>query len=170
MKEETVIILIVAGVALLFWATSSGLLKVTGGAVPVGNTGILAPQPSQNYSGYLAASTAPGVSSALNSIIGGLGTSLGAWLSPSGSPPPPVGQGASSASPSGAAQPIGVPNPAIQPTSISPSASLVGPTLVGPQIPPLDGTSYDATLGSAYDYNGLSAANSFDPSYSLMES
>jgi hypothetical protein len=38
-------------------------------------------------------------------------------------------------------------------------------TLVGPQIPP--DVQYNATPGSAFDYSGLAADNSYDPNASL---
>jgi hypothetical protein len=163
MKDETIIVLVVAAVAVFFWAASRGLFGV--GLGPTGlvanpQTGVQSgainvPQPSSNYSGYLAASTAPGVSSALNSIIGGIGGGLAAWLSPSGSNPPTVSQGASPNSPSGAAQPQTMDIP-------------LSGTLVGPQISPIMGLSYAGnTIGSAFDYQALADANSYDSNYDL---
>ena len=151
MKENTVIILVVAVAALLFWAISTGLLKT---GVNVGG-GIVAPQPSQNYSGYLAASTAPAVSGALSNAVFGLSSAFTSWLHPSGgsSAPTPAGQQASATSPAGPAQPAG-----------STYASY-DDSLVGPQIDPI--MSYGATPGSAFDYSGLAASNAYDPSYSL---
>lgn len=163
MKDSTIIVLIVAAVALFFWASSRGLL-----GIGLGPTGLIAnpatgaqsgaiavPQPTQNYSGYLAASTAPGISSALNSIIGGIGGGLAAWLSPSGGRSPVVSQGANPNSPAYAAQP--------QTYSVPDSG-----TLVGPQLDPIAGLSYQgATVGSAFDYAGLAGANAYDPNYDL---
>ena len=47
MKDNVIVIAVIAGVALLFWAVSTGLIKTTGGNVAIGG-GIVAPQPSQN--------------------------------------------------------------------------------------------------------------------------
>ena len=177
MKDSTIIILVVAGAAILFWAASRGLF-----GVGIGPTGLAAnpatgrlggaitvPQPTQNYSGFLAASTAPGVASALNSILGGLGGTISGWLAPSGDNSPVVNQGPmqpTGSAPSAAAQPggpfpVGFFSGASNNPVISPSAA------VGPAVPP--DLSYGDTAGSAFDYSGLAAANSFDPNYSLME-
>lgn len=178
MKESTVIVLIVAGVAALFWAMSRGLL-----GVGVGPTGLVAnpatghlagaitvPQPTQNYSGYLAASTAPGVASALNSIFGGIGSSISGWLSPSGSSNTPyVNQGPiapSPEAPSAAAQPGGpLPDGFFSGASQNPvvaSSAFVGP-VVAPDL------AYGATSGLAFAYDGLAADNAPDMSYSLEQ-
>jgi hypothetical protein len=153
MKDNVIVIAVIAGVALLFWAVSTGLIKTTGGNVAIGG-GIVAPQPAQNYSGYLAASTAPAVSNALSGAVSGLSSSLSSWLSGlGGSTATPVGQAANPNSPALAAQPIG---PQVIPTLGS---------YAGPQVDPL--LAYDSTSGSAYDYAGLAGANSYDPSYDL---
>jgi hypothetical protein len=163
MKDSTIIILVVAGVAVLFWAVSTGLLKTVGGPVTVPGTNILAPQPTQNYSGYLAASTAPGVSSALNGALSGLGTGLNhlfaGWFgSPTGSSAPtPIKQGSNPASPSLGAQPVG-------PSASTIAAQTAEGSFVGPQIPEI---GYEVTSGSAFDYSGLAADNGYDPAYSL---
>lgn len=174
MKENTVIILIVAGAALLFWAVSTGLIKTTGGLVNVGG-GVLAPQPSQNYGGYLAVSSAPAVAGALSTAISGLGNAFSGWL---GSPTPAAktAQGANPSSPSGAAQPSGPSPQAVQSAIIgqaagtgafTPTATYASysDTLVGPQVS--SQVAYSATPGSAFDYAGLASDNSFDPDYSL---
>jgi hypothetical protein len=166
MKDETLIIFIVAGFALLFWAVSTGLIKTTGGGVNVGG-GIVAPQPATNYSGYLAASTAPGVSSALNSILGGVGTSVAAWLSPEPSTAtntPFVNQGPMQPA-------VSAPSAAAQPQGPSSSGLVAAQTVqntsvpVGPVIDP--SISYLSTNQDAFNYLGLSSANAVDPGYSL---
>lgn len=160
MKEGTVIILIVGAVAVLFWAVSTGLIKTTGGNIQLGG-GIVAPQPSSNYSGYLAASTASGVSSALNGLLSGFGNMASGWFSPSGSGGGTTVQGqvAVPTSPALSAQPSG-PNVATPSTYASYDTSLVGPQISSD-------VSYDATSGAAFDYYGLSDSNSYDPEYSL---
>jgi hypothetical protein len=177
MKESTIIILVVAGVAALFWAVQTGLIKVTGGAVNVGG-GIVAPQPSQNYSGYLAASTAPGVSGALNAILGGVGSTLSSWLAPANANP-------AAPTPAQVAASVGPVPGSIQPTSATIGTQLVSPSFAGPSGPSLANLmpsysatpigpqtdaslNYDSTTGNAFDYNGLSGANAYDPAYSLM--
>lgn len=169
MKDSTLVILVVAGAALLFWAVSSGIIRTTGGGINVGG-GVVAPQPTQNYSGYLAASTAPQVSGAINTAISGLSGLFSGWLSGS-QVAPKTGQTYSPSSPSLFAQPSG---PA--PTSGAKLVSSLNPsvgsayasysdTLVGPQVS--DDISYQATNGSAFDYYGLASDNAFDPDYSL---
>jgi hypothetical protein len=159
MKDSTIIIILLGGAALLFWAVSTGLIQTTGGAVRVGPqgavSGVVAPQPAQNYSGFLAASTAPGVSSALNSALSGIGNAFSAWLTPH-NPTVAAGQGPVSATP---------PTLSAQPSG--PVGATIAGASVGPIIPPE--LSYDATTGAAYDWMGLANANSFDPSYSLQE-
>lgn len=160
MKDSTIIILVVAVVGVLFWAFSKGF--ITSGAVPIGHTGILAPQPTTNYSGYLAASTAPGVSNALNGLLTGIGGAFTGWFGGGGpgTPAPVVAQGANPKSPTLAAQPQGV----------STTSYVIGGSLVGPQPATLSGLqlTYDAgTSGNAFDYAGLAGDNSFDSSYSL---
>lgn len=183
MKDEGWIVLIVGGFVLLFWAFSRGLIG--GGVGPTGvavnpQTGVASgaiqvPQPSSNYSGYLAATTAPGVASAVNTIIGGLGTTLSGWFS-GGSNAPQVAQGPAapaSAAPSAAAQPAG-------PTPINPITggnfyaganapamlNATAATPIGPITAP--DVTYDATSGSAFDYNGLSGSNAYDPTYAML--
>lgn len=181
MKDSTIILLVVAGGALLFWAVSTGLIRTTGGAIPVGPQGqipsgaIYAPQPSTNYSGYLAATTAPGVSTALNSALSGLGTGINhlfsGWLS-----------GSAAAQPS-AVSPSGGPNaaqtaPSDTPALAASAGQIYGPFMsqadlqgtsnpVGPIVDPAVG--YAATSGAAFDYSGLASANSYDPGYSLQD-
>jgi hypothetical protein len=171
MKDSTIVVLVVAGVVALFWAASTGLIK----------TGIQVPQPAQNYSGYLAASTAPAVTGALNSIIGGLSNSISGWLSPA-APPTTVsgtpGQiatlqaSAASSSPQTTDTPVG--NQLISPTfAASPSgpnftglvASVQPPQNSGPVVDP--SLSYASTSQAAYDYTGLAASNPYDAGYSL---
>lgn len=173
MKDSTILILVIGGLALLFWASSKGFISASPTGLGINPaTGkaygtIAVPQPSTNYSGYLAASTAPGVTSALNALIGGLGSTTSSWLAGSGAATPTVGQGAtnpSSSAPSAAAQPVGPSSSYfysgayLNPIS-SPSAA-VGPA-VAPEL------SYGATSGAAFDYAGLASSNAVDPSYSL---
>lgn len=149
------IVAIVGGILVaLYFAASRGLI---GSGVPVGRTGIVAPQPGTNYSGYLAATTAPQVSGILNTLLSGVNSAAHSWLAPSNSPST-VGpnQGASANSPALFASPVGP----MDTTMISATG-----TLVGPQIPP--DVQYNATPGSAFDYSGLAADNSYDPNASL---
>lgn len=172
MKDSTIIVLVVAGFALLFWAMSRGLL----GATPTGlgvnpATGkpygvITAPQPTTNYSGYLAATTAPGVSGALNGALSGIGTGLNnlfsGWFGGAQTTPSP-NQTASSNSPALAAQPAGaVYGPFVDASTFQGTANPVGP-VVNPDM------SYAATSGSAFDYAGLANANSPDMTYSIQD-
>jgi hypothetical protein len=161
MKNETTIILLAVGViALLYYAFSRGLIGAgigpTGLAVNPGTGKLVGavqvPQPTTNYSGYLAASTAPGVANALNGALSGLGNTLSSWLGRSSSVAP-TNQGASPTSPALAAQPYG-------PVGPMPSNTYIGPA-TDPAL------AYDAVSGSAFDYYGLSTDNSFDSSYSL---
>lgn len=160
-NENTIIIVVIAGIALLFWAMSKGLISSTGLSVtPSGQqVGLISvPQPTQNYSGYLAATTAPAVSSAVNTAVSGLSTGVNhlfsAWFGQS-TPTPYVNQGPvapAASAPSAAAQPMGPITPV---------------TTVGPQIP--SDISYAATAGSAFDYTGLANANSWDSTYALQD-
>lgn len=169
MKEETVILLVVGAFALLFWGVSTGIIRTTGGNIQLGG-GILAPQPSQNYSGYLAASTAGGVSGVLNTALSGLSSTLTGWLG-GGGQGPVVNQGPvvpASSAPTQAAQPAG-PTPASFYSGSSAPAMLNASALapVGPVVPP--DLSYGATSGAAFDYAGLAGANTYDPSYSIQD-
>lgn len=163
MSTGGIVALAIAAVAVIFLAVNRGLIssgvQVGVGAGGVTSTkGIVAPQPSSNYGGYLAASTAPGVSSALNGALTGLGSAFAGWFGGSPAPTKPVQQGATSNSPSLAAQPIG--------TTDAP----IGGALVGPQPASLSGLqlTYDSgTTGAAFDYTGLANANSWDQSSSL---
>jgi hypothetical protein len=132
---------------------------------------ILTPQPSQNYGGYLAASTAPSVATALNGLISGFGSAATSWLKGSprtvvqGAPPSP----SAVASPAGIAAPVG-PQPNLQANFIAGlnTYSDPGSTLVGPQTNPA--ITYDATNGLAFDYAGLSGDNAYDPAASYQPS
>jgi hypothetical protein len=156
MKDSTLLIIVGALVVgfLVVFKYNTG--------VATGKT-ILAPQPSQNYGGYLQATTAPSVSSAISSMISGLGSSVGGWLGKSSSPSiatagiaaaGQVGAGIAprliSGGPAGAA----APNAPVQ---------LIAP--IGPITDP--GLSYNATDYSSFDYGGLAYNNSYDPSASL---
>lgn len=171
MKDSTVVLLIVGGFALLFWAFSRGLISTTGlGVNPA--TGqqygvITAPQPTTNYSGYLAATTAPGVSSALNGALSGLGAGVNnlfsGWFGGSSQTTPAPNQTASPVSPAVAAQPTGaVYGPFVDASTFQGTSNPVGP-VVDPTV------SYNATSGSAFDFLGLSQANSYDPNYALTD-
>lgn len=177
MKDSTVILLVVGGFVLLFWAFSKGI--ITAGVGPTGlgvnpATGkpygvITAPQPSTNYSGYLAATTAPGVSGALNGALSGIGSGLNnlfsGWFGGQSSNPTPSAsnQIASANSPALNAQPAGpVAAPFDFASTFQGTSNPVGP-VVNPDV------SYNATNWSAFDYNGLAASNSPDMTYSLMD-
>jgi hypothetical protein len=166
MKAGAIVAIVIGAVVVIFLAVNRGLISsgVSVGVGPGGVTtgkGIVAPQPSQNYGGYLAASTAPGVSSALNGALMGLGGAFASWMHET-TPPgtTPIRQGASPTSPSLGAQPIGVT------TSDAP----IGGSLVGPQPATLSNLqlTYDAgTSGAAFDYAGLAGDNSWDSAASL---
>jgi hypothetical protein len=156
------IAVVVGVVAVIFLAVNRGLVQsgVQVGVGPGGVTttrGIVAPQPTANYGGYLAASTAPGVSNALNGALTGLGHALAGWMNPPAAASAPVAQGASASSPSLYAQPSG--------PALALGGTAVAGALVGPQIDPT--IQYDLTSGAAFDYSGLTQDNSFDPSASL---
>ena len=161
MKDSTLIIIVVAVAAGLFFAFRGGFLapSPTGIAVnartglPSGN--IAVPQPAQNYSGFLAASTAPQVAGALGNFISGAASSALAWFSPKNPPPPPPQQGASTVSPSLGAQPSG---PAV------PSPLYGTEAYVGPQVDPVMAYPMD---GASFGYASLATDNGFDPTYSL---
>lgn len=159
MSTGGTIALVVGVLAIFYLAINRGLINsgVQVGIGPGGVTsarGIVAPQPSSNYGGYLAASTAPGVASALNGALTGIGSSLASWVHGSPAPAGPApAQGASYNSPSMAAQPSG------------PVGSYVAGSTVGPVIDPV--VSYDATSGAAFDYPGLAADNGYDASVAL---
>jgi hypothetical protein len=174
MKDSTIVLLLIGGAALLFWAVSTGLIRTTGGMIPVGAQGqvaggtILAPQPSSNYSGYLAATTAPGVSTALNSALSGISTGVNhlfaGWFGGSGAAAGPAPQQTASAnSPALAAQPAGpVYGPFVDAQTFQGTSSPVGP-INDPSV------AYGATSGAAFDYAGLANANTYDPGYSLQD-
>jgi hypothetical protein len=173
MKTGAVIAVVAGALILVFWATSRGLVNAGVAIGPGGRpSGIVAPQPSQNYSGWLAASTAGGVSNILNTALSGLNNVFGSWMQRSPQAPT-VAQGANSGSPSLAAQPVGVTlaqiaalnQSVMAPGTVQVSTSDIGSTLVGPQVDPA--MSYAATAGSAFDMGGLYADNAYDPSASL---
>lgn len=161
MKSGAIIAIVVGVVAVLVIALNRGLIS-SGVQVPVagGVRGIVAPQPAQNYGGYLSAATAPGVSTFLNTALSGLGNAFGSWLSPSKSTPAPA-QGSNPGSPSLAAQPLG---PAQQAASL---ADISGGWMIGPTVNPV--MSYNNTSGAAFDYGGLAADNGFDPNAGLVD-
>lgn len=163
MNTGAVIAIVVGAVVLVFLAVNRGLVSsgVQVGVGPGGATsvrGIVAPQPSSNYGGYLAASTAPGVSAALNGAFTGLGSALAGWFSPPHSAPLSA-QGSSPTSPAGPAQPTG---PA---TAVETQSAVIGGALVGPQVDPI--VSYNSTSGSAFAWDSLAADNAPDVSASL---
>lgn len=158
MSTGATVAIVVGVLAVFYLAVSRGLVSsgVSVGVGPGGITaakGIIAPQPSSNYGGYLAASTAPGVSSALNGALTGLGSGLASWLHSSTPAQPAPQQGASASSPSLYAQPSG------------PAGAFVAGSTVGPITDPV--VSYDATSGAAFDYPGLAADNGYDASVAL---
>jgi hypothetical protein len=166
MSTGGVIAIVIGAVVVIFLAVNKGLVN---SGVAVGH-GIIAPQPAQNYGGFLAASTAPQVSNILGTILSGVNSSFHNWLAPATPATPAPAQGASATSPSVAAQPTGPAPGTIQPSSYTTSAGLVDTGMgwmIGPQTTPALG--YDATSGAAFDYAGLTADNSFDPNASLME-
>lgn len=175
MKDSTIIILVVGGLVVLFWAVSKGFISTTGlGVNPATGQpyGVIAvPQPTQNYSGYLAATTAPGVASALNGALSGLGNLFSGWINNPTSTPSSVNQGPvapASSAPSQAAQPSGPTSPSFYSGASAPAqlnATAYAP--VGPVVAP--DLSYTATPGSAFDYAGLAASNSYDSTYSIQD-
>lgn len=154
MKTGAVIAIVIGIVAVIYYAFSRGII---GSGAVVAPGGILAPQPSSNYSGYLAATTAPQVSGILNTVLSGVNSGLHSWISPA-TPNAPAPTPAPAASPALAAQPSG-------PSGLNNSALFYSATPVGPQVDPT--VSYAATSGAAYDLGGLASQNAFDPSSSL---
>lgn len=151
------VVAIVAGVLIaLYWAFSRGIIG-SGGLGVRASGGVIAPQPSSNYSGYLAATTAPQVSGILNTVLSGVNSGLHSWLAPAQAATP-APTPAPAASPALAAQPQG-------PSGLNDSALFYSATPVGPQVDPT--VSYAATSGAAYDLGGLASQNAFDPSSSL---
>lgn len=159
MKAETALILVGGLIALLWFASAKGL--IASGAVPVGK-GVYAPQPAQNYSGYLAASTAPAVSGALSTILSGVAGGLSAWLHPKSSTPAPAVRAAAPTSAGyngsggvGPSNPLGIStdDPAYQAMISGYSDQMRA--------------GYDQTSGSAFSYDALALDNAFDPNYSL---
>jgi hypothetical protein len=156
MKEAPTLAIVVGAVVLFYLAMKSGWIGANpSAAVPVGR-GVYAPQPAQNYSGYLAASTAPGVSNALNGILSGVGSALSGWLTRSANTPAPAVQAAAPTGPNQAAS-----------TGVGPS----NPLGISDSSNPLlwtDPLAYDNTSVSAFSYDPLAADNAYDPNYSLM--
>lgn len=171
MKTGAIIAIVAGALILIFWATSRGLIQ---SGVQVGPTGtqrgIVAPQPAQNYSGYLAATTAPQVSGILNGLLSGLSGSVSSWFGKSAAPQP-VAQGTNANSPALAATgSAGVAASILNTTNqqyiatLSPSTySDPGSTLIGPQVDP----ALQYAGGSAFDYAGLAADNAYDPAASM---
>lgn len=162
------VIAIVLGVgAVIFLAVNRGLITA-GVQVPVGvggQRGIVAPQPAQNYGGYLAATTAPQVSSLLGTAISGLNNAFSSWLHPTTVAKPAPQQGANVSSPSMAAQPSGPSYVSASTNTFIAAEAANTPTPIGPVIDP--NMSYNATPGSAFDYSGMAFDNGFDPNASL---
>src|SRR5919108_2458764 len=154
MSTGGVIAIVVGALVVVFLAVNRGLVHA-GVQVPVGvggQKGIVAPQPAQNYGGYLAATTAPQVSNILSTVISGANSALRSWLTPAPSAQTPPRVGASASSPSLSAQPSG------------PAVTYYQPT-IGPVVSP--DLSYNSTSQAAFDYSGLSFDNGFDPNASL---
>ncbi len=156
MKEAPLLAIVIGGFALLYYAMKSGWIGPNpGAAVPVGR-GVYAPQPAQNYSGYLAASTAPGVSNALNGLLSGIGGALSGWMhtKPTNTP-----ANVQAAAPTGAFQAAS--------TGVGPSNPL---GLSDSNDPFLwtDPMAYDNTDVTSFSYDALAADNAYDPTYSLM--
>jgi hypothetical protein len=157
MKEAPFLAVVIGGFALLYLAVKSGWIGGNpNAAIPVGR-GVYAPQPAQNYSGYLAASTAPGVSDALNGLLSGVGGALSGWLHTrsSNSPAPNV----QAAAPTGAYQAAS--------TGIGPSNPLGISDSNNPMLW-TDPLAYDNTGVTSFAYDALAADNAYDPTYSLM--
>lgn len=166
MKDEGLIIALVIGaIAIFFFAVNRGLISSgvsvgvgAGGATSV--KGIIAPQPSQNYSGYLAASTAPGVAGAINGLLSGIGSGASAWFSGvKSTPTPAVGN------PAQAAAPVSSVANAAQQQSVYDNTPLPLPAL-GPQLSDVN-LAYDNTSGSSFGYDALAADNAYSPGDSL---
>lgn len=157
MKEAPFLAIVIGGFALIYLAVKSGWIGPNqSAAIPVGR-GVYAPQPAQNYSGYLAASTAPGVSSALNGLLSGIGGAVSGWLhqAPKNVPAPNV----QAAAPTGAYQSASTGVGPMNPTGISDSND---PFLW------TDPLAYDNTDVMSFSYDALAADNAYDPTYSLM--
>jgi len=153
MNTGTALVIVGGVLAVLFFATSKGL--ISSGAVPVGR-GVYAPQPAQNYSGYLAASTAPSVAGALNNVLSGLSTGLGGWLSRKANTPAPAVR---AAAPTGEYQAVSTGVGPSNPTGTSDSWDSMLWT---------DPLAYDNTNQTAFAYDPLALDNAYDPNYSLM--
>lgn len=155
MKEAPLLAAIVGGFALLFLAMKYGWIGGNpNAAIPVGK-GVYAPQPAQNYSGYLAASTAPGVSDALNGLLSGIGGAVSGWMHKSQNVPAPAVQ---AAAPTGAYQAVSTGVGPSNPLGISDSFD---PALWSNPI------AYDNTDVTSFSYDPLAADNAYDPTYSL---
>jgi hypothetical protein len=124
---------------------------------------ILTPQPTQNYGGYLQATTAPAVSSAISGIISGFGSTIGGWLGNSSQPSiATAGISAAGSVAAGVAPRLISGGPAGSAAPNAPAA-LIAP--IGPITDP--SLSYNATDYSSFDYSGLAGNNSWDPTSSL---
>jgi hypothetical protein len=157
MSTGGVVAIVIGAVVILFLAVNRGLINSGVQISPTGaQRGIVAPQPAQNYGGYLAATTAPAVSSAVSSLISLGNGALTSWMRPANSPTP-VAQGGSVASPSLAAQPQG---PAV--TYYNANITPIGP-VVSPDL------GYVNTNQAAFDYVGLANDNGFDINASLEQ-
>jgi hypothetical protein len=152
MREGTTVVVVgaVALGLLYIFGRQSAAQQNLAASVALGRTQIV-PQAASNYSGYLAASTAPAVSTALNGFLTGLGNLGTSWLH--GSSSTSVGS-PSAAQPQGAQQQL---------------SGGVGVTANSNYnlIPPISPIAYDNTSGSAFNYQGLSYDNGFDPTYSM---
>jgi hypothetical protein len=162
-KDGVIVVIVLAVAAGLFFAFKSGFISpglgMTAGGKQVGT--IAVPQPTQNYGGYLAATTAPAVSAGIGNLLTAGSHWIAGLASPAASATPAVASGANPASPTLAAQPAG-PNNASQAAMIA--AEGMG-TTVGPMVDPQ--IAYDATAGSAFDWAGLSADNAWTSDASL---
>jgi hypothetical protein len=124
---------------------------------------ILTPQPTQNYGGYLQATTAPAVSQALSGAISGFGSTIAGWLGSSSQPSiATAGISAAGAVGAGVAPRLISGGPAGSAAPNAP-AQLIAP--IGPITDP--NLSYNATDYSSFDYSGLASNNAYDPTASL---
>lgn len=132
---------------------------------------ILTPQPTQNYGGYIQATTAPAVSSALSGMISGFGSTVAGWLGKSSSPSiATAGISAAGGVAAGVAPRLisGGPAGSAAPNAPNTNGGLIAP--IPPTGPIVDPTlSYNATDYSSFDYGGLASNNAYDPTATLSD-
>jgi hypothetical protein len=152
MKTGGIIALVVGVIVVLYFAVSRGLISSGVSVGPGGQVkGIVAPQPSASYGGYLAATSAPAVSGILNTTLAGLNHAFAGWF----------GSGPSQPAAAPAALASTGPAPTLGAYVTTPNASAPLP-VIGPQI--ADATAY---TGLSDQFATVADENSYDPNTSL---